>query len=333
MNRHSKEQGSAIIVVLLILSVMVIVSTNITVKYNSEFLRTANFINGIQTKWYGVASEELAARVLHQDFEDNHNTINLSGYWAAPERSFEVDGGTIRGYVQDDYSCLNINALGNSLYTARDDSDNRINLAREVLYRLMVFLQIPADNAEEVADSITDMVDSDSNTLAFGAEDQFYRGQPYPFLIPNGYLFDVSEIRAAKGMSASIYRRIAPFLCALNNNELKINVNTISEFKSPLLAALFLDDSVTVEDALEMISQRDINGWVSISQFLKLDMVESRITRKNKAFFNSILMVNSGFFSMYTRVEYNNSTMVFRSFFKRRNRYAELYKREYGGIE
>ena len=197
----------------------------------------------------------------------------------------------------------------------------------------MVFLQIPADNAEEVADSITDMVDSDSNTLTFGAEDQFYRGQPYPFLIPNGYLFDVSEIRAAKGMSGSIYRRIAPFLCALNNNELKINVNTISEFKSPLLAALFLDDSVTVEDALEMISQRDINGWASISQFLKLDMVESRITRKNKAFFNSILMVNSGFFSMYTRVEYNNSTMVYRSFFKRRNRYAELYKREYGGIE
>ena len=134
MNRHNNEHGSAIIVVLLILSVMVIVSTNITVKYNSEFLRTANFI-----------SEELAARVLHQDFEDNHNTINLSGYWAAPERSFEVDGGTIRGYVQDDYSCLNINALGNSLYTARDDSDNRINLAREVLYRLMVFLQIPAD--------------------------------------------------------------------------------------------------------------------------------------------------------------------------------------------
>ncbi|MBO6071106.1 MAG: general secretion pathway protein GspK, partial [Succinivibrionaceae bacterium] len=89
MNRHNNEHGSAIIVVLLILSVMVIVSTNITVKYNSEFLRTANFINGIQTKWYGVASEELAARVLHQDFEDNHNTINLSGYWAAPERSSE----------------------------------------------------------------------------------------------------------------------------------------------------------------------------------------------------------------------------------------------------
>ena len=329
----NRSKGSAIIVVLLILAVMVIVSTNITVKYNSEFLRTANFVNGIQAKWYALGSEELAARVLHQDFEDNHNTINLSGYWASPERSFPVEGGTIRGYIQDDYACLNLNALGNSLYTFRDESEQRINLVREVLYRLMVFLQVPADNAEEVADSITDMVDTDSNTLPRGAEDQYYRGQPYPFVLPNGFLNDVSEIRAVKGMSASIYRRISPFLCTLNTNELKINVNTLTNFRAPLLAALFVDDNVTVEEALEIIEARELNGWNSTSQFTNLDLVKSKINLKNKTFFNSILMVNSGYFSAVTKVDYNDTTLVFKSFFKRNNRYVELYKREYGGIE
>lgn len=333
MSKSRDSKGSAIIVVLLILSVMVIVSTNITVKYNSEFLRTANFVNGIQAKWYGVGSEELAARVLHQDFEDNHNTVNLSGYWASPERSFEVDGGTIRGYLQDDYACLNLNSLGNSLYTSRDENEMKINLVRDVLYRLMVYLQIPADNAEEVADSITDMIDTDSNTLPFGAEDQYYRGLPYPFLIPNAFISDVSEIRAVKGMSASIYRRISPYLCALNTNELKINVNTMTKFRSPLLAALFVDDNMTVEDALEIIEQREMNGWTSTSQFLNLDQVKGRITSKNKAFFNSILMVNSGYFSGVTKVEYNNTTVIYKSFYKRKNRYVELYKREYGGLE
>lgn len=328
-----KSNGSAIIVVLLILAVMVIVSTNITVRYNSEFLRTANFVNGVQAKWYALGSEELASRVLHQDFTDNHNTVTLNGYWASPERSFEVDGGMITGYMQDDYACLNLNAINNSLYTFKEEGEQRINLVRDVLYRLMVYLQIPSDNADEVADSILDLIDTDSNTSPNGAEDQYYRGQPYPFLLANGFISDVSEIRAVKGMSASIYRRISPFVCTLNNNELKININTLSKFRSPLLAALFVDDNVTVEDALEIIDQREHDGWTTTSQFLNLEQVKNRITLKNRTFFNSILMVNSGYFSGVTKVEYNGTTLMFKSYFKRNNRYVELYKREYGGVE
>ena len=86
-------------------------------------------------------------------------------------------------------------------------------------------------------------------------------------------------------------------------------------------------------DALEIIEQREMNGWTSTSQFLNLDQVKGRITSKNKAFFNSILMVNSGYFSGVTKVEYNNTTVIYKSFYKRKNRYVELYKREYGGLE
>ncbi len=328
-----RQRGSALLVVLLILAVMVIVSTNMTMRYNSEFLRTANFVNGIQAKWYQHSSDALVRRVLHQDFSDNANSVNMSQYWATSGRSYDIDGGVISTYVHDDASCFNLNALANHGYDISDETGTKYNLARQVLVRLMQYMEIPPAEAEAVADSITDMVDTDTVISRYGAEDAHYMSLPYPFVLPNGKLYSVSEIRAVKGMTASIYRRIRPFVCVLQNNELHLNVNTLTEAKAPLLAAVMLNDYMTVEVALEMIRERDREGWTSTSNFLSQDQVVSMMTDKTKGFISGVVAVNSNYFHAETEVEFNGLTRSFLSYFVRNNKEAILYKREYGGAE
>jgi general secretion pathway protein K len=320
-------------VVLLILSVMVIVATNMTMRYNSEFLRTANFVNGIQGKWYHKSSDSLVRRVLHQDFDDDPNSVNLSQYWATQGRTFEVDGGLISTHVYDDYSCFNLNSLGNHGYDYSDETGTKTNMAREVFVRLMVYMQIQLGDAEAVADAVTDMVDTDAGISRNGAEDSYYMSLPYPFVIPNTRLFNVSEIRVAKGMTPSIYRRLKPFVCALPNNELHINVNTLTEEKAPLLAALLLSDYMTVESALEIINSRDREGWTTVSNFLNQELITSTTTVRTKGFISSVVTVNSNYFRAETVLEYNGLIRRFFSYFVKNNKEAILYKREYGGAE
>jgi general secretion pathway protein K len=331
--RYESQKGSALLVVLLILSVMVIVATNMTMHYNSEFLRTANFVNGIQGKWYNKSSDSLVRRVLHQDFEDDPNSVNLSQYWATQGRTFEVDGGLISTHVFDEYSCFNLNALANHGYDYSDGSGNKTNMAKEVLLRLMLYMQIQQGDAEVVVDSIADMVDTDTSISRNGAEDSYYMSLAYPFVVPNTRLYNVSEIRAAKGMTASIYRRLKPFVCTLQNNELHINVNTLTETKAPLLAALMLSDYMTVESALDIIKSRDREGWTSVSNFLNQELVTNLSTDRTKGFISSVVAINSSVFHAETVLEYNGMKRRFFSYFVKNNKDAVLYKREYGGAE
>lgn len=334
MNRIHKQKGAALLVVLLILSVMVIVSVNLTVKYNSEFLRTSNFINGIQANWFERGADELVRRVLHQDFTDNEKSTNLSQYWATQGRSFETDdNGTITTYVHDAYACFNLNALGNKEYIVKLDNEQEVNLANSFLRRIMEYMEINPDEAAIVADSITDMVDGDSTASDYGAEDPYYRALKHPFVLPNSYLYDISEIRSVKGMTPSIYRRLAPFVCALNNGELKININTIIMQKAPLLAALMLNDSMSLEDAATLIRERDREGWNSATDFLSLELVKEMLTDTTRNFISKVVTVKSNYFKSESEIEFAGLLRRYVSYFYRSGDDAMLYQRIYGGAQ
>lgn len=49
-------------------------------------------------------------------------------------------------------------------------------------------------------------------------------------------------------MTPEFYRRIRPFVCALPDSRFVININTMRQLNMPLLAALFLDSSVSEDE-------------------------------------------------------------------------------------
>lgn len=331
---RKNQRGSALLVVLLILSVMVIVSTNITVRYNSEFLRTANVVNGMQAKWYARGSEALVRRVINQDLSDNGSTVNLSQYWASTNRSMELDGGSISGEISDLFSCFNLNALSNHGYDFVNEQGERESMVQEAFMRLLTSLMISETEAAAVTSSIADMVDSDDEiTNSDGAEDPYYRSRAHPFVVPNGFLYDVSEIRTAKGMTPSIYRRIKPFVCTLQSSQLKINVNTLTTLKAPLLAAIMIDDSFTVDQAITVIENREHDGWPTARAFLDQDEIKNSLTNRSKNFVTSVVSVTTNYFKSRSQVEYNGLTQIFNTYFVRNGLDVKPYRREYGGAE
>ncbi|MGL5293538.1 MAG: GspK family T2SS minor pseudopilin variant ExeK, partial [Aeromonas sp.] len=106
-----QQRGMALLVVLLILSLMVIIASNMSSRLQLELRRTANITTGKQAWWYALSAEALVSKELTQDFKDSPEVVNLSQNWARKNTVFPVDDGQLKGEVTDLQSCFNLNSL------------------------------------------------------------------------------------------------------------------------------------------------------------------------------------------------------------------------------
>lgn len=92
--------------------------------------------------------------------------------------------------------------------------------------------------AEALVDAIADYIDNDDIPRASGAENEYYQTSNDPHTIGGRRIWSISELKQIKGMTLSLYQQISPLLCALPDDELKININTLTRRDAPLLAAM-----------------------------------------------------------------------------------------------
>jgi general secretion pathway protein K len=156
---------------------------------------------------------------------------------------FPVDEGVIMGDVRDGQACFDLNAINGGSATAESNLPYNAN----VFKHLLMAVNVDEFDASQITDALRDWVDTDDELVSsLGAEDSWYQSLKVPYLAANGPLVDVSELRLVRGISASIYRRLQPLVCALPPTaqgatvELKVNINTLREAQAPLLSALFL---------------------------------------------------------------------------------------------
>ena len=74
-SRPGRQGGMALLVVLLILSVMVIIASNMSGRLQLELRRTSNLTAGKQAWWYAMSAEALVIKVLNQDFKDDPDVV------------------------------------------------------------------------------------------------------------------------------------------------------------------------------------------------------------------------------------------------------------------
>jgi general secretion pathway protein K len=139
----------------------------------------------------------------------------------------------------------------------------------------MRVLEVPEANARAIAEAAGDWVDGDSNALQMGAEDSTYGGAQQPYRTGNTLFVDVSELRALSGMTADIYARIRPWLCALPTAELSpINVNTLAVEQAPLLSML-APERLPLDSARKVISERPVAGWSNTAELFRLPEMQA----------------------------------------------------------
>ncbi|MGL4250344.1 MAG: GspK family T2SS minor pseudopilin variant ExeK [Aeromonas sp.] len=256
------QRGMALLVVLLILSVMVIIASNMSGRLQLELRRTANITSGKQAWWYALSAEALVSKVLTQDFKEDPQVVSLGQNWASEDAIFSLDDGKLKGEVTDLQSCFNLNSLS----VANKSGNNGEELAQQpypvqVFRELLKQLAMDDYEAAQLTDAIRDWIDKDSVPVSsLGAEDAYYEGLKPPYLTANQWMLGKDELRAVRGVTAKVYAKLAPYVCTLPNDQLKININTLLPKRPELLVALYLG-KIGSDDAKRVLSERPQKGW------------------------------------------------------------------------
>ncbi|MGY3871211.1 GspK family T2SS minor pseudopilin variant ExeK [Aeromonas crassostreae] len=326
-----RNRGMALLVVLLILSVMVIIASNMSGRLQLELRRTSNLTTGKQAWWYALSAEALVSKILAQDFKDDPKVVSLGQYWARKDGVFPVEDGTLKGEVRDLQGCFNLNSL--SVARKGDGTDDEANppYPVKVFRTLLTLLEVDEYEAVQLTDAVRDWTDSDTVLVSsYGAEDAYYEGLDPPYLPANQKMLGVDELRAVRGVGSALYARLVPYVCALPNDKLLVNINTLAPEQAELLAALYLG-KIGVDDARAVLSDRPRKGWQDKQEMTSLPALAAGagLTGLNEA-----LGVKSDYFAAYLLAEVADTRARLETYFQRsKENKPVVLRRVNGGAE
>jgi general secretion pathway protein K len=260
----ASQQGAALLSILLLVAILSVIAAT---TLDRVILSTKLAGNGQairQARAIAFAAEDIAlARIADLRGADNAQTT-LAGGWMGTPRRFQLPGGIVTATLRDGSNCFNLNSLV-------QDSNGTLTLSpvgRDQFLSLMAALAIPENIAITVAASSVDWIDSDSSPQPGGAEDGDYQAASTPYLPANRLFADKSELRAIKSVSAPLFAKLSPYVCALPKAELSpLNVNTLLPEQAPLLAMLFPPGIMTANNARSYLAKRPAGGYGSIVRF------------------------------------------------------------------
>ncbi|NVD05329.1 general secretion pathway protein GspK [Vibrio sp. JPW-9-11-11] len=324
----SKQRGVALIIVLLLLAVMVSIAASMADRLFGQFRRATNQLNYQQAYWYSVGAEALVKVGLEQSFRDS-DTINMSQPWAVEKQTYPLDYGTMSGQLVDKQACFNLNALAIAQVQAGSSSTPYLV---EVFQRLLEVREVDSYQAETIAQSLWEYVDSDTSVnSSSGAEDSYYESMSPAYMSANSLLADGSELRAIQQVSGEVMTKIAPLVCALPVADLRLNINTIVPENGALLAALFYP-ALSLDAAQQVLEQRPFDGWASVDDFFNESALSSVSTEaRDKA--KGYLAVTSSYFELDAEIIVADSRVRLRSLLYSNNKEtATVIRRRFGGI-
>ncbi len=350
----NKQKGVALIVVMLIVALVMVIAVQMSGRLQLNVARTTNLKANNQAYWYALGAEQFAQSSLAQLKALTGDNINLSQPWAQP-LEYPIEGGVIKAQLFDMQTCFNLNALNSN--SSRNDTqnnddedsndeteDNQTNTntttnnnkatnaytaSQQAFHRLITQYINDSLVTDTIRDSLIDWLDSDSVQKNYGAEDSYYESLPRPYLAANNNLSHTSEFRLINGMDEALQqadmRPMQKALCVLPENELKINVNTITEETAMVLSALLGDDENKGQD---IISARPEEGFADKDRFLNLPEVSVlNLTAQQQEWFD----VTSKYFKLNTTAIFQDSQFRLVTIFKIDNDGVSIISREFGG--
>ncbi len=256
------EHGAALLTVLLLVAVIAVLAAHGIDRLAGATKLASNSHQLSQAKAYLIAAESIGMQSAEQIVSISPGRTTNIGGWNGQKRRFPVAGGLITAALTDGGNCFNVNSLvsqNNALFAARPDGQTQF-------VRLMMLLEIPQGTAVDIAESVTDWIDSDTVSSPRGAEDEFYVQLEKPYRTANALMIDVSELRTIKGVTSEIYARLAPWLCALPTTDLSpINVNTLRPEQAVLLA--MLSNNPDIVRSRQFLGRRTETGYGSLNDF------------------------------------------------------------------
>jgi general secretion pathway protein K len=223
-----KQRGVALITAIVLVAIATVLAVHIGTRASLDLRRTTGLISLDQGWHVALGAEAWAIQVLRDDREDSQ-TDDLSEPWAQPLPPLPVDGGEVRGALEDMQGRFNVNNLVVHDPTTNALEVDEVSIAR--FERLLTF----AGADPRWARILADWLDADTVPgFPEGAEDGTYLAQNPPYRAANGPVTTATEMLALPGMTLEEYERIRPYVAALPVGT-TLNVCTAA---APILAAL-----------------------------------------------------------------------------------------------
>jgi general secretion pathway protein K len=293
-----RQRGVALIMAIVLVAIATMLAVHIGTRAALDLRRTAG-IAALDQGWQvALGAEAWAADVLSSDLEDSESD-HLAEAWAQPLPPLPIDGGEVRGALEDMQGRFNLNNLV--------DAERQVNEASVARFqRLLVRIGANPGWAQKMAD----WIDADTDPLLpEGAEDGTYLSQNPPFRAANVLVATTTEMMSLPGMTRDEFERIRPYVAALPVGT-TFNLCTAKE---PVLAALF-EDEMDFGDAELLASNRKDGCYPT------RDMVERssswqeirELVGENSDWFRVVTAVRIGTseFTLYSLIARNGPSAV-----------------------
>jgi general secretion pathway protein K len=220
-----RQRGVALITAIVLVAIATVLAVHVGTRAALDLRRTAGLFALDQGWQVALGAEAWAAEILQDDFDDDAAIDHPGERWAQPLPALPVDGGELRGAIEDMQGRFNLNSLLGENGVADDEAVQRFQ-----------WLLVNVGANPRWATMLGDWLDGDTVPMfPEGAEDGIYLSQNPPYRAANGPITTVSELLALPGMTQEEYQRIRPYVAALPVSVDQINVCTAS---GPVLEAL-----------------------------------------------------------------------------------------------
>jgi general secretion pathway protein K len=323
-----RAKGVALIIVLMIVALVSVLATEMGARLQLQIQRVTNIKDNNQAFWYAISAEEYARIALATLMAQSSDVINLNQSWSE-DFVFPLENGGIEAKIEDMHSCFNLNALPEATDDELDDQSE--TEAMEAFHNLLMNAGLGIDSytADTIRDSIADWLDSDDQMRNYGAEDSEYESREFPYLSANNLFASQSELRLINGIEPQWLDKLLPLVCVIpDDDELSINVNTITEDSAPLLAAL---TGLTLEEANTLLAARPQDGWDDVDDFLSESALDTTdLSTTQSAWFD----ITTQHFMLHTKARYNKATFAMTSVLESSDdKVITVLRREFGVIK
>ena len=327
----AKQQGVALMIVLMIVALVAVLATEMGTRLQLQVQRTMNLKDNNQAYWYALGAEAFARKSIKTLIEETPDKISLDQPWAQ-EFAYPLEGGGLTANLKDLRACFNLNAINSGDVATNSNSSRGTTEAMDAFSNMLLALEIDgldSYTADTFRDGLADWVDEDDNQRSLGAEDSEYESREFPYLAANGPLASTSELRIINGASPQWLGNVLPLVCVIpDNDELKINVNTLDEEEAPLLAGL---TGLDLQQATSLLANRPQEGWDDVDDFLNEPAIQA-LTLSNSR--RDWFTVKTEYFILHTKTKYNKATFKLSTVFQvSTDNGVNILRREFGGTQ
>jgi general secretion pathway protein K len=236
-----RQRGVALIIALILVALAAILATKLTFDGFLERRRTIGVLAAEQALQFGMGAEALAADALGQMVQSQ--PVTLADPWAQPTQPLPItpqddpEGepiGTLQGALEDMQGRFNLNSLvrappGNASQVNASQVNGSQGINNDQPLRQFQRLLIAVDVEPKWAAIARDWIDAgDVPSSPDGAKDSVYTSQTPPYRTGKYPMLSPSELMNLPGFGADRYRKIAPYVTALPDANVKINICTAS---------------------------------------------------------------------------------------------------------